>query len=157
MPPARNITISLSRVILFEGLRSGTILAVCSLAFAVLGLMPTLSWNPEVPLLAAAILFPVAVLSWTGIRAATRSGRIAAAPLAAGLAGAIGGCIGGVAYVVFGKPALNVPFGLLAGSVVGVAVGFLSAWFRRLRVRTAVGSPRTGREGAASTGTETLR
>ena len=123
------------RIVLSDGFRSGTILAVCSLVFAVLGLMPAFSWIPEVPLLGAALLLPVAILSWTGIRAASRSDRIAAAPLAAGVAGAIGGCIGGVVYVVFGKSALNVPLGLLAGSVVGVAVGFVSAWFRRPRLR----------------------
>jgi hypothetical protein len=42
---------------------------------------------------------------------------VVAGLLAGGLAGAIGGAGGGVAYLFFGKPALNIPVGLVAGAL----------------------------------------
>jgi hypothetical protein len=56
-----------NRIVLREGARSGAILASCAVVFAVLGLTPALSWIPEVPLLAAAVVIPVAILGWTGV------------------------------------------------------------------------------------------
>lgn len=94
---------------------------------AVLGLTPKLSWIPELPLLGAAIVVSVAIIGWTGFRAASRSKRIVAGPLAGALTGAIGGGVGGIAYLLFGKPALNIAVGLLGGAIGGAAIGFLGA------------------------------
>jgi hypothetical protein len=110
-----------------DGLRSGAILGLCAVGLAVLGLTPALSWIPEVPLLGAAILLPVAILIWTGFRAAERSGRLVAGPMAGALAGAIGGWIGVIAYVIAGKPALNIAVGLLAGAFSGAVIGLAGA------------------------------
>jgi len=124
----------LNQVIVREGLRSGAILSLCAVGLAVLGLTPALSWIPEVPLIGAAILLPVAILIWTGFRAAKRSGRLLAVPLTGALAGGIGGCIGGIAYVIAGKPALNIAVGLLAGALSGAVLGLAGAELaRRLR------------------------
>jgi hypothetical protein len=123
----------LNQIVLSEGFRSGAILGACSVVLAVLGLAPALRWIPEVPLIGAAILVPVAILGWTGFRAASRSSRIVAGPLAGALTGAIGGGVGGLAYLGFGKPALNIPVGLLAGAIAGGAVGFMGALLSRYR------------------------
>lgn len=124
---------SLNRVIIGEGLRSGAILSLCAVALAVLGLTPTLSWIPEVPLIGAAIVLPVALLIWTGFRAAARSGRLVAGPVTGVLTGAVGGCVGGTAYLLADKPALNIAVGLLAGALAGAAFGFTGALLGRYR------------------------
>ena len=124
---------SLNRVIRAEGLRSGAILSLCAVALAVLGLTPALSWIPEMPLIGAAIVLPVALLIWTGFRAATRSGRLVAGPLTGALTGAIGGCVGGFAYLLAGKPPLNIAVGLLAGALGGAAFGLMGALLGRYR------------------------
>jgi hypothetical protein len=116
-----------NQVIAREGLRWGAILGLCSVALAVIGLSPAFSWVPEVPLIGAAILLPVAILIWTGFRAATQSGRLAAGPLAGALTGAIGGCVGGIAYSIAGKPALNIAVGHLAGAFSGAVFGLAGA------------------------------
>jgi hypothetical protein len=122
-------------VIVRDGLQSGALLGLCAVALSVLGLTPALSWIPEAPLLGAAIVVPVAILVWTGFRSAARSGRLVAGPLTGVLAGAIGGCVGGIAYLIAGKPALNIGVGLLGGALAGAALGFAGALF---------GSRRTG-------------
>ena len=118
---------SLDRIVMAEGLRSGVLLSLCAVALAVLGLTPALSWIPEGPLLGAAILLAVAILIWTGLRAAERSGRLVAGPLTGALAGSIGGCVGGIAYLVAGKPALNIAAGLVTGALSGAVCGFAGA------------------------------
>jgi hypothetical protein len=120
-------------VIVRVGLRSGAILSLWAIALAVLGLTPALSWVPEAPLLGAAIVVPVAILVWTGLRSATRSGRLVAGLFSGALAGAIGGCVGGIAYLIAGKPALNIAVGLLGGALTGGALGFTGAllWSRQ--------------------------
>jgi hypothetical protein len=126
----------LSQVTLREGLRSGAILSLCAVALAVLGLTPALSWIPEVPLIGGAIVLPLAILVWTGVRVARRSSRLVAGPLASALAGAIGGCVGGIAYLVAGKPSLNVIAGLLGGALSGAVFGFAGAILaKRLRAQ----------------------
>ena len=71
------------------------------------------------PLLIIAGLAPIALLMVTGYRAWKRFGLIRIGVIAGATAGGIGGCAGGVAYVVFGKSAVNV----VAGTIVGVAAG----------------------------------
>ena len=122
-----------NRIVALEGARSGVALGVCAVVLAILGLTPSLAWIPEAPLLGAAILVPVAILGWTGFRAASRSGRLVAGVLAGGLSGAIGGAVGGMAYLLFGKPALNILVGLLTGAIAGAGVGFLGASGSRRR------------------------
>ena len=122
------------RIVALQGARSGVALGVCAVVLAVLGLTPSLAWIPEAPLLGAAVLVPVAILGWTGFRVASRSSRLVAGVLAAALSGAIGGAVGGVAYLLFGKPALNVLVGLLTGAIGGATIGFLGALGTRRRV-----------------------
>jgi hypothetical protein len=112
-----------------------------SILFAVVGLSPSLTWVPEVPLLAAAVLLAIAIFGIAGFRAGARAGVVQAGALAGGLAGALGGCVGGVSYVFFGKPALNIVVGLLAGAMAGAAIGTLGALLRR---RTARAQPGPG-------------
>ena len=114
-------------------------MAVVAILFAVAGLSPSLTWVPEVPLLAAAVLLPVAIIGVTGFRAGARSTRLPAGTLAGALAGAIGGFVGGVSYVVFGKPALNIAVGLVAGAIAGGAIGTTGALFSRRTDRARSG------------------
>jgi hypothetical protein len=118
-------------IVVAEGLKAGVSMAVVAILFAIVGLSPSLTWVPEVPLLAAAVLLPVAIIAVTGFRAGVRSMRVPAGTLAGALAGAIGGCVGGVSYVVFGKPALNIAGGLVAGAMAGSAIGTIGALFSR--------------------------
>ena len=106
-----------------EGLRGGTLLAGFSLAFAVLGLTPSLSWIPEIPLLTVAGLAPLLLLAYTGRRVALGGGTRRAGSLAGAVAGAIGGLTGGVAYVLYGKSAINVVVGTVVGIVLGASLG----------------------------------
>jgi hypothetical protein len=41
--------------------------------------------------------------------------------------GGIGGCVGGVAYVVYGKPALNALVGTIVGIAAGLTLGAVGA------------------------------
>lgn len=103
---------------------AGAVLAAFAVAFAILGLSPSLRWIPEIPLLLVAGLFPAVILTVAGYRTGAPS---------AALAGAIGGAVGGVAYVVYGKPALNIPIGVLAGIVAGAVLGAVGAMIARRR------------------------
>jgi hypothetical protein len=113
--------------VLREGARSGVVLGVCAVALALLGLTPASTWIPEVPLLAAAIIVPVAILGWTGWRVASRSGQLFASPLVGAVAGTIGGAVAGIAFVIAGKPAVNVVVGILGGALAGAALSFAGA------------------------------
>src|SRR4030081_3888033 len=93
------------------GVRAGAVLAAFAILFGIVGLTPSLSWIPEVPLLAIAGVVPIAVLSVSGYRAFTRSRTIVVGAIAGATAGGIGGCAGGVTYVMFGKSAFNIVAG----------------------------------------------
>ncbi len=121
----------ISRIVFVEGLRAGGALGACVVVLAIVGLTPSLSWLPEVPLVGGAIVLPVATYGLTGYRAGKRSGRVLAGTIAASLAGAISGAVGGVAYVLFGKPALNILVGVLLGAVGGTIVGTAGGWLSR--------------------------
>src|SRR5881398_446343 len=82
---------ALNRPALAEGVRGGIVLSIAVILLAILGLTPSLSWIPEVPLIAAAIAAPVVGYALTGYRAGRRSGRIAAGGLAGTIAGGISG------------------------------------------------------------------
>jgi hypothetical protein len=123
-------------VVLTEGLREGMILGVVALALGVAGLSPTLTWIPEVPLLAAFVLVPVVILGVAGYRAGKGEGRVSSGAVAGAIAGGIGGCVGGLTYVAYGKPALNVVLGLTAGVVGGAVVGAVAARLSTRRERT---------------------
>ena len=110
------------------GVGPGIGLAVLAILFAILGLTPSLSWIPEIPLLAVAASVPIALLLATGYLA-WKSFRITQMAATAGAAaGGIGGGAGGVAYVVYGKPAVNVVVGTIVGIAAGAALGTVGAW-----------------------------
>jgi hypothetical protein len=115
---------------LTAGFRAGAVLAAFAIVFAILGLTPSLSWIPEVPLLTVAGVVPIALLTVTGYRARKSSGSILMGAIAGATAGAIGGFAGGVAYVAFGKPVFNVVAGTIVGVVAGVALGRSARWWR---------------------------
>src|SRR6202171_4828908 len=89
------------------GVRAGAVLAAFAIVFAILGLTPSLSWIPEIPLLAIAGVVPIALLTVTGYRAWKSFRRTLMAAIAGATAGGIGGCAGGVAYVGYGKAGLH--------------------------------------------------
>ena len=113
------------------GIAGGLLLALFAVAFAILGLTPSLSWIPEVPLLAAAVIVPVAIMVVTGHKAYARTLDVVAAVLAGSLAGALGGLTGGVSYVVAGRSAVNLVAGLLVGVVGGAFLGWAGAMVAR--------------------------
>jgi hypothetical protein len=131
--------VSVRAIVVSEGLTGGVAMGVAAVVFAVVGLSPSLSWVPEVPLLAVAVLVPIAAFGIAGFRAGARTSRVLAGALAGGMAGAIGGFVGGVSYVVFGKPALNIAVGLLAGAVSGAAIGTAGALLSRRTARSQPG------------------
>jgi hypothetical protein len=112
---------------LTAGVRAGAALAAFAILFAILGLTPSLSWIPEVPLLTVAGVVPIALLTLTGYRAWKSSGLILMGAIAGATAGGIGGCAGGVAYVVLGKPVFNVVAGTIVGIGAGAALGAVGA------------------------------
>ena len=122
---------------LSKGTRAGGVLAVWTIVLAVLGLAPAFSWIPEVPLLTVGAVVPAVVLGFTGFRVALNSRRIPPGVIASALAGAISGGVGGLAYVMFGKPLLNVAVGLVLGTVGG---GVLGAFGSVVGVRSSVAS-----------------
>lgn len=128
-------------MVLSEGLTGAVAVSVAAIVFAVVGLSPSLTWVPEVPLLAAAVLLPIAILGVAGFRAGARTRLVAAGALAGGMAGAVGGLVGGAAYVLFGKPALNIAVGLVAGALAGAGIGTIGALLSR---RTAQAETRPG-------------
>lgn len=117
----------MTRIGFAVGVRAGVVLAVCVVVLAVIGLTPSLSWVPEVPLLAVAVLLPLLVFGVTGVRAGQRTQAMVGGLLAGAIAGVISGAAGGVAYVIFGKSLMNVPVGLLLGAFAGAAVGAFGA------------------------------
>ena len=125
----------MSQIAISEGTRAGAALAACVVVLAVVGLTPSLSWVPEVPLLAVATLLPLFVLGLTGVRVGLRSRRMLGGLLAGAVAGAISGAVGGITYVWFGKPLLNIAVGLALGTVGGAVLGALGA---QLAVRRRV-------------------
>jgi hypothetical protein len=113
--------------VLWDGLRGGAILGVVAIALGVAGLSPSLSWIPEVLLLAAFVALPTGIVAAIGYRTGSRTKRVRAGVFAAAIAGAIGGCVGGLTYVAFGKPITNVLVGIVAGAVGGGIVGCAGA------------------------------
>ena len=119
------------------------VLGVCVVLLAILGLTPSLSWIPEVPLLMAAVLLPVAACVLTGLRVGWQAGVFLPGAVGGAITGGIGGGLGGLSYVLFGKPLLNIMVGLfagLAGGAVAGAVGALIAVRRREASRSRGGS-----------------
>jgi hypothetical protein len=130
----------MSRTVFRRGASVGVALGACVIVLAILGLTPSLSWIPEVPLIGASILLPVAVYGLTGFREGRRSGQILAGALAGAVAGGISGAVAGIAYVLFGKSLLNIVVGLCLGAAGGAAVGAVGAWLGRRT--TALGQRR---------------
>ena len=118
---------------MLEAIRGGVILAACAVVFAILGLTPSLSSIPEIPLLLAAGLAPIVILTVAGYRAAKRTGQVLLGLRAGAVAGAIGGAAGGLVYVVYGKAVLNIPIGLVVGLAGGLVLGALGAVAARQR------------------------
>ena len=106
-----------------EGIWGGLTVGVVVVILAVLGLTPSLSWIPEVPLVTIAILAPVLGYGLIGYRVRTQTGRLTAASAAGAVAGGISGAVGGVAYALFGKSVLNIAVGLALGAIVGAIMG----------------------------------
>jgi hypothetical protein len=119
----------LKGVVISEGIRGGAILGVLAVALGMAGLSPSLTWIPELLLLAAIVIGPAVVLGLAGYRAGSRSKGLIPGALAGALAGAIGGCVGGLTYLAFDKPALNVVLGTVAGAVGGAIAGAVGARF----------------------------
>ena len=138
--------VNVRRVVLFEGFRGSIAMSAAAVLFAVVGLSSSFSWVPEVPLLAAGVVLPSAILGVTGFRAGARTQTVLAGALAGAIAGALGGFVGGVSYVVFGKPALNIAVGLLAGAVVGAAIGAGGALLSRRFTTSGAGSGQISRD-----------
>jgi ABC-type uncharacterized transport system permease subunit len=90
---------------------------------------------PEIPLLAVSVLIPLVGYVVTGYRAERHSGRLGHGAIAGLVAGALSGLVAGLSYVVFGKPLLNIPVGIIlgcvAGGVWGAAGAIVSARSRR--------------------------
>ena len=114
------------------GLRVGAVLAAAVVVLAVVGLTPSFSWVPELPLLLTAMLIPVIGFGFAGYRSAAQSHRALDGMIAGAVAGLLSGVIGGLSYVAFGKPLLNVIVGALIGGAGGATVGVIAA---RLAVR----------------------
>jgi hypothetical protein len=109
-----------------DGLLWGSALAVFAVVFGILGLTPSLTWIPELPLLVVGAVVQVLLLAGAGWRARLRSGKRIGGFLAGALAGAMGGVAGGTCYVVYGKPALNLAVGLVVGVAAGFVIGGLA-------------------------------
>jgi hypothetical protein len=124
-----------TRIAFAAGVPAGAALGVCVVVLAVIGLTPSLSWVPELPLVGVAILLPLAVFGLTGFRAGQRTKRIVGGLLAGAVAGIISGGVGGVSYVFFGKPLVNIAVGLLLGALAGGAVGAVGAELGIIRRR----------------------
>ena len=121
------------RIALSQGVRAGLALSTGVVVLAVLGLHPALAWLPEVPLLGVALVLPLVALGLAGYRTGIRGGSALAGAAAGSLAGMLGGGVGGVAYVFFGKPALNIVVGLLLGAIGGAIIGAASARYAATR------------------------
>ena len=112
------------------GLRVGVVLAVAVVVLALVGLTPSFSWIPEVPLLLSAALIPLIGFAFAGYRSASTSHRVLDGMIAGSVAGLLSGAIGGLSYILFGKPLLNVivgpAIGAVGGAFVGAVAGFLA-------------------------------
>lgn len=115
----------------------GSGLAIFAVTFGILGLTPSLTWIPELPLLVVGAVVPLLLLGWAGWLATRHSGERTSGFLAGALAGAMGGVAGGICYVAYGKPVLNVAVGLVVGAAAGLAIG----GFAGLHARKALGDP----------------
>jgi hypothetical protein len=114
-------------MVISEGLRWGAVMSVLAAVLAVLGLTPSLTWIPELPLLTVAVLLPVVGYGLAGHRAGLGSGRLLAGLLAGALAGGISGAVAGACYVLFGKPVFNLLAGFCLGVIGGAVVGTVGA------------------------------
>ena len=108
------------------GLRVGAVLAVGVVILAVVGLTPSFSWIPEIPLLLTATLIPVLGFGFAGYRTTLTTHRASDGMVAGAAAGMLSGVIGGLAYVAFGRPILNLIVGPLVGAIGGALVGAIS-------------------------------
>ena len=108
------------------GLRVGAALAVGVVILAVVGLTPSFSWIPEVPLLLTATLVPLLGFGFAGYRTTLTTRRASDGMVAGAAAGVVSGAIGGLAYVAFGKPMLNLIVGPLIGAGGGALVGAIA-------------------------------
>ena len=108
------------------GLRVGAVLAVGVVILAVVGLTPSFSWIPEIPLLLTATLIPVLGFGFAGYRTTLTTHRASDGMVAGAAAGMLSGVIGGLAYVAFGRPILNLIVGPLVGAIGGAVVGAIS-------------------------------
>jgi hypothetical protein len=112
------------------GLRVGVVLAAAAVVLAVVGLTPSFSWLPEIPLVLTAALIPLIGFAFAGYRSAAVSHRALDGMIAGAVAGLLSGAIGGLSYVLFGKPLLNVivgpAIGAVGGALVGAVAGFLA-------------------------------
>jgi hypothetical protein len=118
------------------GLRVGVIVAVAVVVLAVVGLTPSFSWVPEVPLLVTATLIPLIGFAFAGYRSASVSLRVLDGMIAGAVAGLLSGAIGGLSYVLVGKPLLNVIVGPALGAVGGALVGAVTAFLTLRRTGT---------------------
>jgi hypothetical protein len=107
-----------TRIALAEGANAGAVLGSCVVVLAAIGLAPSFSWVPEVPLLALVTLLPLGVFGLTGFQVGLRSRRMFGGLLAGAVVGAISGGAGGLSYVLFGRPLLNIAVGSAAQSRV---------------------------------------
>jgi len=115
-----------SAVSVLTGLRVGAVLAVGVVILAVVGLTPSFSWIPEIPLLLTATLIPVLGFGFAGYRTTLTTHRASDGMVAGAAAGMLSGVIGGLAYVAFGRPILNLIVGPLVGAIGGALVGAIS-------------------------------
>jgi hypothetical protein len=111
---------------LVNGLLCGSVLAAFAVTFGILGLTPSLTWIPELPLLAIGAAVPVLILGYAGRQAVLHSGDRRTGFFAGAVAGAMGGLAGGVCYLAYGKPALNLVVGSVVGFIGGASIGGLA-------------------------------
>jgi len=116
----------MSGVPVLTGLRVGAVLAVGVVILAVVGLTPSFSWIPEVPLLLTATLIPLLGFGFAGYSSTLTTHRARDGTVAGAVAGVLSGAIGGLVYVAFGKPMLNLIVGPLIGAVGGALVGAIA-------------------------------
>ncbi|HEV2033955.1 MAG TPA: hypothetical protein VGU71_07125 [Candidatus Dormibacteraeota bacterium] len=106
-------------------------MAAAAVVLAIVGLSPSLSWVPEVPLLAAAALLPIAIFSVAGYRAGERARQVLAGTSRAVSPAPSAEVSGASPNVAFGKPVLNIAVGVLVGAVGGSAIGTAGALLGR--------------------------
>jgi hypothetical protein len=124
----------MSGVPVLTGLRVGAVLAVGVVILAVVGLTPSFSWIPEIPLLLTATLIPLLGFGFAGYSSALTTHRAWDGMVAGAVAGVLSGASGGLAYVAFGKPMLNLIVVPLLGVVGGAVVGAIAARYALRRI-----------------------